>query len=119
MADDPKPAAIKPQSGLLRSKDFRTVYANTFRIRASQADLGIAFGYATEVPSTTGDRIIIQDEVEVVITPSTLKLLKMAVDDNLENLEKVIGTIQLPQEILDALAEQKAKMAAVAAPEKT
>jgi hypothetical protein len=42
-------------------------------------------------------------------TPLTLKLLKIALDDNLEAIEKLIGTIQLPREMLDALAEQKAK----------
>jgi hypothetical protein len=119
MADDPNAAAPKPQpTSLIRSKDFRTAFANTFRFRASPTDIGLTFGYATQVPSPTGDRNILQDEVEVVITPSTLKVLKMAIDDHLEVIEKMIGTIQLPQEVVDTLAEQKKAMDAVAEAEK-
>ena len=90
---------------------FRTVFSNTFRFRASHNDIGVTFGYATQIPGPTPnvERNILQDEVEVVLTPLTLKLLKIALDDNLEAIEKAIGTIQLPQEMLDALAEQKAK----------
>jgi Protein of unknown function (DUF3467) len=119
MADDPNAAAPKPQlPALMRSKDFRTAFANTFRFRASPADIGLTFGYATQLPSPTGERSIVQDEVEVVITPSTLKVLKIAIDDHLEALEKIIGTIQLPQEVVDALAEQKKTMNDVAEAEK-
>ena len=119
MADDANAVAPKPQpTALMRSKDFRTAFANTFRFRASPTDIGLTFGYATQLPSPTGDRNILQDEVEVVITPSTLKVLKIAIDDHLEAIEKMIGTIQLPQDIMDVLAEQKKTMDAVAEAEK-
>jgi hypothetical protein len=47
-----------------------------------------------------------------VLTPITLKLLKMAIDDTVEALEKVMGTITLPPETMDALAAVKAAAAA-------
>ena len=116
MADDNKKnAANQPAVQMMvRNKDFRTAFSNTFRFRANPTDIGITFGYATQLPTPTGERNILQDEFEVVLTPSTLKLLKLALDDNVEAIEKIIGTIQIPQEILDALAEQKAKANAAA-----
>lgn len=99
---------------MLRSKDFRAVYANTFRVRAGTGDIGIAFGYQTEVPSQSGDQSIIQDEIEIVVTPQVLKLLQLAIDDNVSALEKVIGPIALPPGLVEALAEAKTKMQAAA-----
>jgi hypothetical protein len=110
MTDDTTSPAAKTPPRLIRSKDFRVVFANTFRVRSSISDIGVAFGYMTELP---GDQTIVQDEVEVVFTPAMLKLLKIALDDNIENIEKIIGTIQLPAEILEAIAAAKAENQAV------
>src|SRR6266403_1079748 len=115
MANEVKKSALTQTTvQMVRNKDFRTAFSNTFRFRASATDIGITFGYSTQIPGPGGERDILQDEVEVVLTPTTLKLLKMALDDNLEAVEKLIGTIQIPQEILDLLAEQKAKANAAA-----
>jgi hypothetical protein len=115
MAEDPKPAITLPSARLMRSKDFRVAFANTFRLRTGAADIGIAFGYQTEVPGPTPNigQNIITDEVEVVVTPIMLKLLQIAITDNIEAFETATGkTIELPQAILDSLAEQKAKLKA-------
>jgi len=113
MADDPKPTVAQQTIRLMRSKDFRVAFANTFRIRSSPADIGIAFGYQTELPSGTPggpDQALIVDEVEVVLTPMALKLLQLALNDNIEAIEAATGKpVELPQNILDTLAEQKAK----------
>ena len=86
------------------------------RFRTGAADVGIAFGYQTELPGTTPggpDQNIIIDEVEVVLTPLMLKLLNMAIVDNIEAIEAVTGkVIDLPQNILDAMAEQRTKVKA-------
>jgi hypothetical protein len=113
MADDPKPTPIpaKPLARIGRSKDFRVVYTNSFRFRASHADVAVCFSYQTELP---GDQTILQDEVEVVLVPSTLKLLQMAINDNVEAIEKVLGTITLPPEVLEQLAAAKAETLAKA-----
>jgi hypothetical protein len=115
MAEESKPAALSPVPvRLMRSKDFRVAFSNTFRFRTSATDVGIAFGYQSEIPSATPngpDQNIITDEVEVVLTPFTLKLLQLAINDNLEAIEAAQGKpVELPQEILDALAEQKEKV---------
>jgi hypothetical protein len=113
MAIEPKPNPVVPTQ-MIRNKDFRNVFSNSFRVRAAPTEIAITFGYATAVPAGNGERQILQDEVEVILTPATLKLLKMGIDDNLEAVEKVIGTIQISQDVLDALAEQKAKANAAA-----
>jgi hypothetical protein len=44
------------------------------------------------------------------LTPVMLKLLHMAMADNIEAIEAAVGRpIEVPQIILDAMAEQKAK----------
>jgi hypothetical protein len=113
MADDPKPteAVQKPMARFTRTKDFRVTYANTFRIRLSAYDIGIAFGYQTEIPN---DQAILQDEVEVVLTPLIMKVLRLALEDTVEAIEKAIGVIQLPQEVVEAVAAAKAKATAEA-----
>jgi hypothetical protein len=114
MAEDPKPSAPKiPAARLMRSKDFRVAFTNTFRFRVGAADIGIAFGYQTELPGPTdgsGQTVII-DEVEVVITPMMLKLLHIIMANNIEAYEAATGkTIELPQHLLEMMAEQKAKI---------
>jgi len=113
MAEESKPGATVTQvpARLIRSKDFRVVFSNTFRFRVGQADIGIAFGYQSEIPGPGGqEQTILTDEVEVVLTPMMLKLFQLAISDNIETLETVLGKpIEIPQSILDGLAEQRAK----------
>ncbi len=113
MTDDPKPKLVPVAARLVRSKDFRVAFSNTFRFRTGAADIGIAFGYQTEIPAgptLESQQNIIQDEVEVVLTPMMLKLLQMAISDNIEAFEKATGhPIELPQNFLDAMSEAKAK----------
>lgn len=114
MTDVPKPDAPKPPPvRLVRSKDFRVAFSNTFRFRVGAADIGIAFGYQTELPGPSdGPSVnLVSDEVEVVVTPTLLKLLQIAITDNIEAFEAATGKpIDLPQSVLDSLAEQKAQM---------
>lgn len=112
MPDEPKLSAPTLPVRVMRSKDFRVAFANTFRFRTGQADIGIAFGYQTEIPGAPGglDQSIIIDEVEVVLTPTMLKNFQLAIADNIEAIETVQGKpIELPQNILDGMAEQRAK----------
>ena len=44
---------------------------------------------------------IIQDEIELVVSPFTLKFLVIALTKSLADLEKVMGEIEIPQELLD------------------
>ena len=114
MADDPKVSTAPQSVRLTRSKDFRVAFTNTFRFRTGAADIGVAFGYQTELPPGSPgapDQVIIIDEVEVVFTPVMLKLLHLAIGDNIEAIEAATGKpIDLPQGVLDTLAEQRVKI---------
>jgi hypothetical protein len=120
MADNPKPeVAAKPARPvrLLRSKDFRAIFSNTFRIRNNGYDVGVAFGYQSEIPSgpvlDNQSQAIITDEVEVVLTPAALKLFYIALSQNIEAIEAVTGKpIELPQAMLDQMVAQKSKLIA-------
>jgi Protein of unknown function (DUF3467) len=98
---------------LVRSLSFRTAYANTFRLRIGAQELSVTFGYQNEVPGPTGSpQHIIQDEVEIVFTPLTFKLLAHGLQDAVQNYEKAIGEIVFPAplvEALKAIAEQQAR----------
>jgi hypothetical protein len=103
MADsDPKPEATEEAEKpvrLVRAPNFRAAYANTFRVRLGNNDVGIAFGYQTEIPNQT----VIQDEVEVVLTPAVFKFLSLALTGAVQNIEKVFGEIKLLPGMLDGL----------------
>ena len=107
--DDPKAEQSQEKPArLLRAPNFRVAYSNTFRIRLGNQDVGIAFGYHTEIPNQT----IVQDEVEVVLTPQVFKILSLALPEVLGNLEKVCGEIAVPSETLEMLksaSEEAAK----------
>lgn len=118
MADDPKPAETAKavqNVRLMRSKDFRVSFSNTFRIRTNGYDVGVTFGYQTEIPSGPVDaaqsQVVIIDEVEVVMTPVALKLFHLALSHNLEAIEAATGKqIELPQAMLDSLMAQKSRI---------
>lgn len=100
-------AEVKPDPKqsprLVRTSYFRTSYANTFRIRVGSDDIGIVFGYQTELPSQS----IIQDESEIVVTPKVLKFLSLAIAQTIDQLEAVLGKIELPPPALEFLAKVK------------
>jgi hypothetical protein len=107
MADNPNGAA-SPSVRLSRSKDYRTIYSNTFRVLMGGSEISIVFGYQTEIPGIEGNVII--DEVGLVVTPTTLKVLHLAIQDYVEVIEHISGrAIEVPKPTLDALAETKAK----------
>jgi hypothetical protein len=110
--DQKADTAIKP-TRLTRTTYFRTVYANTFRVRIGSDDIGITFGYQSELPGQS----IIQDEAEVVLVPKVLKFLALALAHSVENLEVAIGKIDLPPDALEALktvADQQSRDAVAA-----
>jgi hypothetical protein len=77
-------------------------------MRASHTDVALTFSYQTELP---GDQAVLQDEVEIVLTHSTFKVITMGMQDNLEAVEKAVGTIGIPAEVLEQMAIAKAGLA--------
>jgi Protein of unknown function (DUF3467) len=114
MTDEaPKPAteAVR-QARLIRTASFRTAYSNTFRIRLGTNDVGLTFGYQTEMPN---NQAVVIDEAEIVFTPPLFKVLSHAIAEAVKGMESAFGEIELPEEMQQALkdgAEQTAQAVA-------
>jgi hypothetical protein len=81
-------------------KDFRITFANAFRIRLGDNDCGLTFVVEADDPEGPYQ----SDQIQVAMTPRTLKLLNFAVSKVLERLEEAVGPIPLPEEKTRALA---------------
>ena len=77
----------------------RFVYANSMAIQAGDNDVLLRFGMATDPTNPT----VMEEQVVVVITPRTAKLLVHALSTSLTAIEKQFGEIKLPQGIIDQI----------------
>jgi hypothetical protein len=80
-------------------KDFRIVFANAFRVRVGDNDCSLTF--IVETDDSEGQHH--SDQVQIVLTPRTLKIINFGVEKALERLEALTGTIHVPEEKLRAL----------------
>jgi len=78
----------------VRTKDYRLVYANTFRMRFGDNDVLLSFGH-DEVGQVENH---ITEEVCVAMTPRTAKQLAATLARVIENFEREVGPIILPDE---------------------
>ena len=79
----------------VRSRDFRTIYANGIRFRIGDTDAGITFLIETDDETGT---MIHEDQVQVVVTPKALKVIQIVISHGLAELERVFGPIDLGAE---------------------
>ena len=77
--------------GKNRSKDFRYVFANAFALRLGDNDVTLTLGM-----HEGGDPEDMLEEVAVVMTPRTLKVILNNLDNALKALESEIGEISVP-----------------------
>ena len=87
-----------------QSKDFRYVYTNAFSVRLGDNDITLLFGM-----HEGGDPQDMLEEVAVVMTPRTLKILLNNLGNALQALESKVGEFPVPPEKLpssfDAMIE--------------
>lgn len=77
--------------GKNRSKDFRYVFVNAFGVRLGDNDITLTLGM-----HEGGDPEEMLEEVAVVMTPRTLKIILNSVGNALNALESQIGEISVP-----------------------
>ena len=77
--------------GKNRSKDFRYVYANAFSVRLGDNDITLTLGM-----HDGGDPEDMLEEVAVVMTPRTLKIMLGNLGNALEAMESRTGEIPVP-----------------------
>ncbi len=90
----------------MASNDSRFVYANAVSVQAGDNDCLLRFGLAVD-PANPGN---MTEQVVVILTPRTAKLLQHALATTLAALESQIGPIPLPP----GAAEQMKVAAAIA-----
>lgn len=98
----------KPDKPVVPSKEFRTVYINAFRMRLKDNDVMLSL--ATEVDDSQGNEYL-QDEVRVVMTPRTAKILMLSLNKVMKVYEESIGVIQLPPSKEEEIAKATVKVA--------
>ena len=93
--------------GKNRSKDFRYVYANSFGVRLGDNDLTLTFGM-----HEGGEPEDMMEEVALVMTPRTLKIMLNNLNNALQALESKIGEIPVPSGKLPSSFDEMVKTGA-------
>ena len=95
----------------IRSANFRTVFSNAIRMRLGDNDGSITF--LIETDDETG-AMIHEGQVQLLMTPKSLKILQMIVNHSIGELERVVRPIEFPPEkiteIGKLLSESKAAL---------
>ena len=110
--------------GKNRSKDFRYIFANAFALRFSDNDVTLTLGM-----HEGGDPEDMLEEVAVVMTPRTMKIIVNNISNVIEQFETDVGEILIPSAKLPpsldemiktgtAVLEKPKKAAAIKKPKK-
>ena len=87
-----------------RSKDFRYVFINAFGVRLGDNDVTLTLGM-----HEGGDPQDMLEEVAVVMTPRTLKIILNNLGNVLKALESQVGEIPVPSEKLPSSFDEMVK----------
>jgi hypothetical protein len=85
-----------------QAKDFRIVFANAFTVRFGDNDALLKF--AMDFDSSDLDAPLVE-EVGVVMTPRSVKLLAHALTESISAFEAALGPIQVPKSKLNGISE--------------
>jgi hypothetical protein len=102
-----------PPKKFLHSDKFIHIFANSFRIRVGDNDVGLTFSLETD---SIGGEIVVVDQAQIIMTPKTLKILSEALSVIIEKLEKEIGEIAIPQQNLKEIGSLLPEEAEAKAP---
>lgn len=83
-----------------RSSFFRLIFANAFRLRVGNNDVGITLAVETDGPD--GEAYFV-DEAQVLMTPASAKLLAHMLQNAIKVFERENGPILLAPGKLDEL----------------
>jgi hypothetical protein len=92
--------AEPPKRKTVASKDFVTVYANSFRMRLGDNDGSITFLAETDDQEGTLYNL---EQVQVIMTPRAFKTLHMILTDFIAQLEKHFGPIVVAPNLQELL----------------
>lgn len=90
------PNAPAPQQlETVRSDKFTSVYSNSANLEVTPWDFKFVFGVL--IKPTTGSTPKIENLTEVIMSPQHAKALLGVLNTNLQEYEKQVGEIKLPQ----------------------
>jgi len=97
MSDPIRPGSPQPNQlealETVRSEKFFKVYANAANLEMTAWDFKIIFGELRK----SGDKVVIEQSVEVTMSPQHTKALAGVLINHVKEYEKHIGEIKLPQ----------------------
>jgi hypothetical protein len=72
-----------------KTKDFRTVFSNSFSMQFSDNDVRIIFGHVLDAADLAKGMI---EEVSVFMTPRSAKIVMLSLKNAIERFEQTTGT---------------------------
>ncbi len=99
MAEDGDPEVIdfeqlkKRPKTRTRSDDFYSLYSNSLNVEATFNDVKLFFGQVVEA---TQEKVVLEEDVAIILTPEQAKSILKALTSALENYESTYGPIRNP-----------------------
>jgi hypothetical protein len=91
-----------------RSADYKAVYSNVYRSRLGAEEITLIFGRLRHAPSIMADVSILEEEAEVIMTWSQLKMLAQTLSSTIDALEQEIGEVKIPKNFKIDMERQRA-----------
>jgi hypothetical protein len=93
-ASPPTPPLLAqmPNVHVFRSQEWRSIYANNTKIRATASDLSVTFARTLERPIGIG---AVEELVEVTMTPKNLKQALLTLEETIKCYEEIFGEVTL------------------------
>lgn len=95
--------SVSPDASALsvvRSDEYRTVFSDLYRVRLGNGDLTLIFSKLTHTPSISAEPDILEEQVEIVMTWSTIKMLQLHLASLIGGIEQELGSIPVPTAFL-------------------
>jgi hypothetical protein len=96
---------------VMRGPEYRVVFANQSRMRISNTEVALTFGFSDEVP---GSGPFVQELVTLVLTPQHAKLVGVSLMETIRLYEEKFGPISTEVSAVPPL-DQATLLAAIAA----
>jgi hypothetical protein len=79
-----------------RAADYKTIYSNLFGTRIGGDDITIIFSRLTHSPSILANANILEEQVEIVMSWSQLKMFEQTLRTLVDAIDQEIGEIKIP-----------------------
>ena len=90
-----------------RSADYKTIYSNAFRSRVGNGDVTVIFSRLAHNASITAAGDVIEEQVEIVMSWSQLKMFAQALHTLVDAIDQEVGEIQIPSNFKLSIEAQR------------